>query len=79
MLFFAYDLEDYFDARGFYYNYDALTPGPVLRTSDAVCAALRDVDAWFDPAQVRAFKEKFMSACDGHATARIAQFCGLTK
>ncbi len=79
MLFFAYDLEDYFDARGFYYNYDALTPGPVLRTSDAVCAALRDVDAWFDPAQVRAFKEKFMSACDGHATARIMQFCGLKK
>jgi len=28
MIFFAYDLDEYFDWRGFYYNYDELTPGP---------------------------------------------------
>lgn len=31
MIFFAYDLDDYFDWRGFYYNYDELTPGPVVK------------------------------------------------
>ena len=77
MLFFAYDLEDYFDVRGFYYDYDALTPGPVLHTSDEVLDALLHLDERFDKRQVQAFKEKFMSACDGHATARILQLSGL--
>ena len=78
MLFFAYDLEDYFDVRGFYYDYDALTPGPVLRTSEEVLDALEHIDTRFDVQQIRAFKERFMSACDGKATERIARFCGLT-
>ena len=77
MLFFAYDLEEYFDARGFYYDYDALTPGPVLRTSEEVLDELEHIDARFDIEQVRSFKQKFMSACDGNATARILQLCGL--
>ena len=79
MLFFAYDLEDYFDARGFYYDYDMLTPGPVLRTSEEVLDALTHIDERFDKGQVHAFRETFMSACDGHATERIMHFCGLTS
>ena len=77
MLFFAYDLEDYFDARGFYYDYDALTPGPVLRTSDEELDALLHLDERFDRRQVQVFREKFMSACDGHATERILERIGL--
>ncbi len=79
MLFFAYDLEDYFDVRGFYYDYNTLAPGPVLRTSEEVLDALEHIDTHFDVQQVRAFKKKFMSACDGHATERILQLCGLTN
>ena len=77
MLFFAYDLEDYFDARGFYYDYDELTPGPVLRTSDEVLDALEHLDERFDKRRVQSFKEQFMSACDGHATERILRLCRL--
>ena len=71
MIFFAYDLDDYFDCRGFYYNYDELTPGPVVKETEEIIDYIRHLDARFDQAQVHAFKEKFMSSCDGHATDRI--------
>lgn len=71
MIFFAYDLDDYFDWRGFYYNYDELTPGPVVKETEEIIDYIRHLDARFDQAQVHAFKEKFMSSCDGHATDRI--------
>ena len=71
MIFFAYDLDDYFDWRGFYYNYDELTPGPVVQETEEIIDYIRHLDARFDQAQVHAFKEKFMSSCDGHETDRI--------
>ena len=71
MIFFAYDLDDYFDWRGFYYNYDELPPGPVVKETEEIIDYIRHLDTRFDQAQVHAFKEKFMSSCDGHATDRI--------
>ena len=71
MIFVAYDLDDYFDWRGFYYNYDELTPGPVVKETEEIIDYIRHLDTRFDQAQVHAFKEKFMSSCDGHATDRI--------
>ena len=71
MIFFAYDLDDYFDWRGFYYNYDELTPGPVVKETEEIIDYIRHLDTRFDQAQVHAFKEKFMSSCDGYATDRI--------
>ncbi len=71
MIFFAYDLEEYFDFRGFYYPYEEMTPGPVCRTTEEMIDYIRNIDENFDRQQVAAFKEKFMSACDGHATERI--------
>ena len=71
MLFFAYDLDDYFDWRGFYYPYEEMTPGPVCRTNEEMIEWIENLDSVFDRQQVRDFREKFMSACDGHATERI--------
>ena len=71
MIFFAYDLDDYFDWRGFYYDYDELTPGPVVADTEAIIDYIKNLDTRFDKAKVHAFREKFMSACDGHATDRI--------
>lgn len=85
MIFFAYDLEDYFDSRGFYYDYDELTPGPVLRSTAEIIGYIKDIDSKFDKEAVRAFREKYMSACDGNATRRIiaevfgAQYAKHTK
>ena len=73
MAFFAYDIDDYNDWRGFYYDYDEMTPGPVVRTTADLADYLGNLDARFDAAEVAAFRAKFMSACDGHATERICQ------
>ena len=72
MLFFAYDLDDYDDWRGFYYPYEEMTPGPVLKTTGEIADALLHLEERFDAQEVRAFRRKYMSACDGHASARIA-------
>lgn len=73
MAFFAYDLDDYNDWRGFYYNYDEMTPGPIVRTTDELIDYLSNLDERFDAGEVDAFRQKFMSACDGHATERICR------
>lgn len=72
MIFFSYDLKDYFDWRGFYYNYDELAPGPNFTTNLEMIDYIEHIEERFDAEKVAAFREKFMCACDGHATERIA-------
>lgn len=74
MVFFAYDKDEYDDWRGFYYDYDEMTPGPVVKTTGEVINYIRGLPASFDAPAVAAFREKFMSACDGHATERICEY-----
>jgi len=74
MVFFTYDLADYRDnLRGFYFDFEAEAPGPLLATSDEVIAAIRDVDAVaasYREAYER-FAAKFASLDDGKAGARV--------
>lgn len=77
MAFYAPDLEEYFDERGFYYDYDTLTPGPVFSDQEQLLSYIRHIDKTFDQQQVAAFKKTFMSACDGHATERILDTVGI--
>ncbi len=79
MIFFAYDYEEYCDWRGFYYDYNDLTPGPVVRTNEEMIAYIHSLADGFDASRVRAFREKFMSACDGHATERILDLVTHTR
>ncbi len=71
LLFFAFDMQEYLDERGFYYPIREMMPGPVCSTTQELTEVLKTPDAEFDLARVRAFKYRFMSGCDGHATARI--------
>lgn len=71
MIFFAYDLDNYYDWRGFYYDYKDFVPGPIHSTNEQMLNYIRNLDKCFDRQLVVDFKEKFMSACDGHATERI--------
>ena len=73
MIFFAYDLDEYFDWRGFYYPYEEMAPGPICKETEEMIDYIKHLDTKFDKQQVIAFKEKFMSACDGHATERILE------
>lgn len=71
MIFYAYDLDEYFDWRGFYYDYFELAPGPICKTNEEMVDYIKNVDTRFEKDKVVAFKEKFMRSCDGHATERI--------
>ena len=74
MLFFTYDLADYRDnLRGFYFDFEAEAPGPLLATSAEVIAAVRDVDAVaasYRDAYER-FAARFAALDDGKAGARV--------
>jgi CDP-glycerol glycerophosphotransferase len=73
MLFFTYDLEQYRDElRGFYFDLDVM-PGPKLRTSAEVVAAVRDADAvraQHDDVY-RSFRDTFCAFDDGTASAEV--------
>ncbi len=73
LIFFSYDLDEYFDWRGFYYDYNELAPGPVFKTNLQMIDYIKNIDTRFDKDRVHAFREKFMSSCDGHATERLMQ------
>ena len=77
MIFFAYDLDEYNDWRGFYYDYDQLTPGPVVMSNDEIIRYIKSIDTEFDKKAVEEFRQKFMSSCDGHATERILKKIGI--
>ncbi len=71
MIFFAYDLDNYYDWRGFYYDYKDFVPGPIYTSSEEIIDYIKNIDTSFNKNIVTDFKNKFMSACDGHATERI--------
>ncbi|MBO2452188.1 CDP-glycerol glycerophosphotransferase family protein [Actinomadura barringtoniae] len=74
MVFFTYDLEKYRDkVRGFYFDFEAEAPGPLLRTSDETIAALRDMDGAAQHPAYGAFVDKFCPYDDGHAAERVIQ------
>lgn len=70
MIFFAYDLDEYFDWRGFYYKYDEFVPGPIVRNSIELLDAIRNIDT-YDKQPIIEFKKRFMGSCDGNSTERI--------
>ncbi|WP_375431876.1 CDP-glycerol glycerophosphotransferase family protein [uncultured Friedmanniella sp.] len=74
LIFFAYDLESYRDSlRGFYFDLEPLAPGPVLRTSPEVIAALQDLDGLarrFEQPHAE-FRRLFSHREDGHAGDRL--------
>jgi CDP-glycerol glycerophosphotransferase len=77
ILLFTYDLERYRDKlRGFYFDFEAQAPGPLLRTSAEVIDAMRDLDdvnRSYRAAYDR-FAARFCSLEDGHAAARAVDW-----
>lgn len=73
LIFYAYDLEDYIDKRGMYYDYDEITPGPVCKTNEEMIDFIVNIDSRFDKQQIIDFKNKHVGACDGHATDRTLE------
>ena len=72
MLFYAYDLAQYDDGRGFYSPYEAFVPGPVCRNSRELAdSGMIALDGCTKNDKVKQFREDYMGACDGHSLKRI--------
>jgi len=74
MLFFTHDLDAYRDdLRGFYFDFEAEAPGPLLTHTTEVVDALADLDLVTARHATRyeAFRERFASLEDGRAAARF--------
>lgn len=69
MIFFAYDLEDYLQDRGFYYDYKEFIPGPLTEKTEQTISLIQQNS--FDIQKVKAFKERFFDKVDGHASRRF--------
>jgi CDP-glycerol glycerophosphotransferase len=74
MLFFTYDLEHYRDTlRGFYFDFEQDSPGPLIATSEELVTAIRDIDRVSVKYQERfdRFHHLFCDLDDGHASKRV--------
>jgi CDP-glycerol glycerophosphotransferase len=76
ILFFTWDLEDYRDnLRGFYFDFEAEAPGPLLTESSGVLDALTRLDEVQEEYAERyeAFRTRFTGLEDGKASARFVE------
>ncbi|GAA3227329.1 bifunctional glycosyltransferase/CDP-glycerol:glycerophosphate glycerophosphotransferase [Actinocorallia longicatena] len=73
MFFYTYDLERYRDhVRGFYFDFEAEAPGPLLRTPDEVFDALGELDAAHPGRERYAdFAARYCPHEDGSAAGRV--------
>lgn len=76
MLFFTYDLEKYASVlRGFYFDFEAVVPGPLLTESNQVIDYIEDIEAqskqYADKYKV--FQEQFCGLDDGKASQRVIE------
>ena len=69
MVFYCYDYDSY--DRDFYMDFENEAPGPILKTQEELFGFLRQEEYPLAD-DYEAFYEKYMGACDGHSTERIA-------
>ena len=74
IIYYVYDKDEYAGDRGMYYSFDEYVYGAVAETGDELIEAIRAADMMTDKRE--AFREKFMGACDGHATERVVALLG---
>ncbi|MCD8119014.1 MAG: CDP-glycerol glycerophosphotransferase family protein [Lachnospiraceae bacterium] len=75
-LLFAPDLSEYRKNRGFYVDYESLCPY-IVTDSGQLADTVRAVVSTDNSGWLREFRQKYVSACDGHATERIMEYIGL--
>ena len=71
MIFFAYDLAEYEDARSFYFGYEGFVPGEIVNSTEEIIGEIRRLETDFDVERIRRFRQDYMCACDGKSTERI--------
>lgn len=79
VIMFPYDLDEYDSERGFYYEYEELSPGPIVYSTEELVKVLLDIENTFEYDELKVYRDKFMSACDGNSTERIIEKIVLEK
>ncbi len=76
MLFYVYDIDSYRDKlRGFYFDFESQSPGPLVKTTGELIQAIRGVEArGFEPDPfMEEFYNRFCSLEDGNASQRVVE------
>ena len=72
MMFYVYDIDNYRDKlRGFYFDFEATAPGPLVKTTDEVIAEIKALDS--SETKFASFYDKFCSLEDGEASRRVVE------
>lgn len=72
IIYFTYDLDEYEEGRGLYFDFDEYVYGQVATDYEGLLDAIRREDLATE--KRNAFGEKFMSACDGRSTERAIEW-----
>ena len=71
MIFFAFDIDEFDLSRGFFYDYSDFVPGEIVTDMQKLKSEIKRCLNETDHERLAAFRAKYMSGCDGHATKRI--------
>lgn len=73
MIFLCPDIEDYSSKRGFYFDFEQLAPGPILRDGSKLGEALENIESLKTEYSERylAWQQKFNSLEDGLSSKRV--------
>lgn len=69
MIFFAYDIDEYAETRGFWDNYDKLVPGPIVENTDDLIEILKADD--FDMKLINDFYNEWNQYSNGNSSERL--------
>ncbi|WP_096272576.1 CDP-glycerol glycerophosphotransferase family protein [Paucisalibacillus globulus] len=69
MLFFAFDVEEYIEARDFYYNFFDFIPGPLLKSTDDIITSIKNEDYQLE--KVKPFVKYFFGDTLGTASKNV--------
>ena len=73
MIFFGPDIDRYNQDRGFFQDYFSMIPGPLCRTNEELIEIIENIDS-YNLENIKIFKNKYMSSCDGKSTERILNY-----
>lgn len=75
---FTYDLDEYYNNRGFYYDIRDMLPGSLCMTNASLVEKIKDIEN-YNIEVLEEFWEKYMRSCDGKATERILDYIGIKR
>lgn len=69
IVYFVYDIDQYKDSRGLYFDFEDYVYGTCVRDGSLLAQAIEESGMQVEKRD--AFNQKFMSSCDGHSTERV--------